>query len=98
MKRTHVTNSSKPECSEENADLIRAVFEELRQKTPKGLRYMVLRHGDGRFIHVVEQREGAPGLPYSEAFQKDAGARFQARPETNEVQVVGAYGFDVDLV
>jgi hypothetical protein len=100
MKPVHVTYSTKPECTEENARLIRAVFEELRVKAPNGLRYMVLRHGDGRFVHFVEQRDGAPGLSDFEAFrafQKDASERFQGRPEANEVQVVGAYGIELDV-
>lgn len=63
MKRTHVTNSSKPECSEENADLIRAAFEELRQKTPKGLRCMVLRHGDGRLFTSSSNAKARQGFP-----------------------------------
>ena len=83
-----------------NSILRRAVFEELRMKTPAGLRYMVLRHGDGRFVHFVEQRDGAPALSdfaTFRAFQKDASDRFQVRPEANEVQIVGSYGIELDV-
>jgi hypothetical protein len=99
MKAMHVTYSTKPEYTDENTRLIRAVFEELRATAPSGLRYMVLRHGDGRFVHFVEQNDGSPGLSDFEAFrafQKDAGVRMQGRPSANEVQVVGAYGFGLD--
>ena len=99
MKHTHVTYIAKPERAEENAGLIRAVFEELRLKSPDGLKYMVLRRGDGRFIHFVEQRDGAPRLADFEAFrafQKHARDRIQGGPEVNEVQVVGVFGFKLD--
>ncbi|MBB3452732.1 hypothetical protein FHT86_000988 [Rhizobium sp. BK313] len=61
---------------------------------------MVLRYGDGRFVHFVEQNEGAPGLSDLQAFrtfQKDASMRIQERPLANEVEVVGAYGFGIDI-
>lgn len=100
MKSTHITYTAKPEAADENAGLIRAVFEELRAKAPTGLRYMVLRNGEGRFVHFVQQEEGGPslsGLDAFRSFQKDSGARIQGRPEVNEVEVVGAYGFEPDL-
>jgi hypothetical protein len=100
MKPMHVTYSTKPEYTHENTRLIRAVFEELRIKAPSGLRYMVLRHGEGRFVHIVEQNEGGPSLSDLQAFrafQKDAGERIQGRPSANEVEVVGTYGFEFDM-
>ncbi len=41
---------------------------------------MFLRHGEGRFVHIVEQNEGGPSLSDLQAFrafQKDAGERIQ---------------------
>jgi hypothetical protein len=95
MNQTLVIYTTKPEHIEENARLIRSVFDELQAQAPKGLRYRVLRYGEGRFLHLVEQRDGAPSLADFEAFhafQKGASERWLVRPEVSEVTVVGSYG------
>jgi hypothetical protein len=95
MKRTLVLYATKLHLADENAHLIERVFDELRAQAPEGLRYMVLRYGEGRFAHLVEQRDGAPSLTDFEAFrafQKNVGERWIARPEVSEVTVVGSYG------
>jgi len=60
MKRTVVRYKVKPEMAEENACLIRKVFEELRAKSPEGIRYLALRLGDGTFVHfsTVDTEDG----------------------------------------
>jgi hypothetical protein len=99
LNRTLVIYTTKPEHTEENARLISSVFDELQAKAPKGLRYMVLRYGEGGFLHLVEQRDGAPSLPDFDAFrafQKGASERWLVRPEVNQVTVVGSYGMIPD--
>jgi len=60
MKRTVVRYKVKPEMAEENTRLIRKVFEELRAKSPEGIRYLALRLGDGTFVHfsTVDTEDG----------------------------------------
>ncbi|HEY0523093.1 MAG TPA: hypothetical protein VGD08_06880 [Stellaceae bacterium] len=99
MKRTLVIYTTKPEHTEENARLIGSVFDELQAHAPEGLRYLVLRYGEGRSVHVVEQPDGAPSLSDFEAFrafQKSASERWLVRPEVSEVTVVGSYGMMPD--
>ncbi len=82
---------------ERNAELVRAVYRELGERRPEGLRYATYRLGDGRtFIHVAEHG-GEGGKPLTElaAFQE-----FQARlrercewgPEVGEAELVGRFG------
>jgi hypothetical protein len=100
MNRTLVIYTTKPERIEENARLISSVFDELQAQAPEGLRYTVLRYGEGRFLHLVEQRDGAPSLPDFEAFrafQKGASERWLVRPEVSEVTVVGSYGMNLNV-
>jgi hypothetical protein len=58
MKRTLVRYKTKPEQAEENARLIGKVFQELQATSPDGVRYLVLRLGDGTFLHFVETADG----------------------------------------
>lgn len=101
MKRTLVMYTTKPEHTQENARLIRGVFDALHAHEPEGLSSRVLRYGEGCFVHLVERRDGAPSLPDFEAFrafQKNAAERWLVRPQVNEVTVVGSYGMLTDTV
>ena len=46
MKVTVVRYRTKPEMAEENARLIRTVFDELRAKSPNDVRYLSVRLSD----------------------------------------------------
>lgn len=61
---------TKPECADENARLVGAVFAELDASKPAGLQYESFRLEDGlTFVHVVTTTgEGNPLLA-SDAFQ-----------------------------
>lgn len=61
MKRTLVRYKIKPEQVQENARLIKLVFQELKAKSPDGARYVVLQLDDGTFVHfaTVESTDGA---------------------------------------
>ena len=71
MKRTVVRYKTKPEMADENQRLIENVFAELQTNSPEGIRYLVMKLGDGTFIHFViaESDDGASPLPQLEAFQ-----------------------------
>lgn len=61
----------RPEEVEENLDLLRAVFDELREVRPEGLGYATYRLEDGlTFVGVVELAEGPELLRELEAFQR----------------------------
>ena len=56
MRRTVIRYRAKPDMADRNAELVAAVFAELKAVQPEGLRYMSLRLEDDTFIHVVETR------------------------------------------
>ena len=94
MKRTLVRYKTKPEQADENARLIQNVFRELKAKAPAGVRYAVLRLGDGTFVHIAETEDGAPPIPSLDAFrafQAGIKERCLEPPQPNEAMVVGNY-------
>ena len=96
MKRHLIRYKTKPELADENERLIKAVFQELGDKSPDGVRYMTLRAGDGTFVHLVETETDAhaeliTGLAAFEAFQNGIRDRCVERPQRDEMTVVGSY-------
>jgi hypothetical protein len=92
MKRTLVRYQTRPEKADENARLIEKVFQELRAKRPKDVRYLAMRLSDGTFVHVVE--DGARIIPELEAFQAFRSGikeRCLQPPEQVDLIVVGNY-------
>src|SRR5262249_22723432 len=86
---------TKPECADENEELIRDVFAELAESQPDGLRYASFRLDDGvSFVHVaVIDGEHNP-LTESAAFGKfQAGIadRCAAGPAAADATPVGSY-------
>ena len=96
MKGTLIRYRTAPDRTEENQQLIEKVFAELREKSPEGPRYMVLRLGDGTFVHfVVPPGEGPNPIPTLEAFksfQKGVKDRCIDPPQSSEATLVGNYG------
>ena len=94
MKRTLVRYKTKPEATEANQRLIETVFEELRTKSPAGVRYLVLRLGDGSFVHLSMTEDGAtaiPDLQAFQAFQSGIKERCMEPPQANQATIVGNY-------
>ncbi|QDW36304.1 hypothetical protein FFI89_003595 [Bradyrhizobium sp. KBS0727] len=71
MKRTLIRYKTRPEMADKNAELVAAVFAELKAAQPDGVRYMTLRLEDDTFIHFVESTadDGSSALPKLAAFQ-----------------------------
>jgi sulfite reductase alpha subunit-like flavoprotein len=96
MHHTIVTYSVKPGREQENAALVRAVFEELEREQPSGLRYAVFQLGDTRrFVHLYTN-EGAPsgalqGLPAFKAFIAGAADRHEHAATSSDAELVGDY-------
>ena len=95
MKRTVVRYRTKPETAQENDRLIQAVFQELRAKSPDGVRYLALRLSDGSFIHFsTVDSDCANPIPQLEAFRSfQAGVkeRCSESPQVSDAIIVGNY-------
>ena len=87
--RTH------PARADENADLVRAVFDELAATAPASFSYVTFRLDDGAtFVHVTTM-EGDNPLASSAAFsrfQAEIATRCEEGPIVSDATVVGAYG------
>jgi hypothetical protein len=96
MRHTMVTYTVKPGREEENAALVRGVFEELAQKRPAGFRYAVFHVAESRqFVHLYTD-EGAPSvslqeLPSFQAFVSGAQDRHEQAAAFAEPQLIGDY-------
>jgi hypothetical protein len=96
MKRTLIRYKTKPELADGNAELIAAVFAELKAAKVEGVRYLSLRLDDGSFVHFVEtdSSDGASPLPKLAAFQAfQSGIRERCiePPLAQGVTIVGNY-------
>lgn len=94
MKWKLIRYRTRAEKTEENAALVRAVFEELKTQVPSGLRYMALRLQDGQFAHLVATEEGASplsSLAAFQAFQAGVKERQLAPPTVEGVEILGEY-------
>ena len=85
--------------ADENQELVEAVFAELAETKPAGLRYMTFRLDDGTFVHVADV-EGDNPLGANSAFQAfttdiDARCGEGEGPNPQAATIVGAYGFEV---
>ena len=70
MRHTIVTYTVKLGREGENGALVRAVFEELAQKRPDGLRYAVFYLPDSRqFIHLYTDEGSTSGVQEMASFQ-----------------------------
>ena len=95
MKTIMVRYRTKPEHADANVTLVRAVFEELRQRAPEGLCYASYRLADGvSFVHVATHADPNPlsSLPAFQAFQAQIKARIEEPPVVTELFAVGAFG------
>jgi len=93
---TVVRYTTRPASADENEKLIRAVFDQLAERTPEGLRYVAIRLDDGvSFLHVaVVEGDSNPlaSLPAFGAFTSAIGERCTDGPAPVNGTVVGAYG------
>jgi hypothetical protein len=96
MSYTLVTYTVKPGREDENAALVRAVFDELTQTQPAGFRYAVFQLPEARqFVHLYTN-EGAPAgalqaLPSFQAFVSGAQERHEQPASFAEPELIGDY-------
>jgi hypothetical protein len=95
MRHTLVTYTVKPGREEENAAVVRAVFEELAETRPAGLRYAVFHLPDSRqFLHVYTDEGGTSGvqaLNSFKAFVDGAEDRHEQPATLTEPELIGDY-------
>ena len=96
MKRTLIRYKAKPEAADKNAELVAAVFAELKAAKPDGVRYLTLRLEDDSFVHLVETTadDGSSPLPKLAAFQAfQSGIRDRCAepPVPRGATIVGNY-------
>ena len=87
---------TKPEEAARNAELVTAVFAELGQAKPEGLRYLTLRLDDDTFVHLVatDTADGTSSLTQLasfQAFQQGVRERCAEPPLVRQATVVGNY-------
>ncbi len=93
---TVVRYTTRAESADENEKLIKAVFAQLAEQLPEGLRYVAIRLDDGvSFIHVaVHENDHNPliGLPAFGEFASTIKERCADGPAAVNGTVVGSYG------
>ena len=97
MRRAVVRYRVKPGQADRNAELVRAVYEELHRADPAGFRYATFRLEDGvSFIHIAEFDGSENPLSEVDAFkefQSDIEARCDEPPVAMQADEVGSFRF-----
>ncbi|MEI8238431.1 MAG: hypothetical protein WCI22_03350 [Actinomycetota bacterium] len=86
-----------PDRADENQQLVEAVFAELAESDPGGIRYATFRLADDTFVHIAETGDDNP-LGRTDAFarfQQGLAERCAEGPNPQPAQLVGAYRFDI---
>jgi hypothetical protein len=96
MRQVMVRYKVKPERAAENEQLVRAVYDQLRDVAPDGFQYGTFQLGDGTtFVHFALTADDGPGpLPQLEAFrrfQDGIAERCDEPPVVTELRQIGSY-------
>jgi hypothetical protein len=97
MKNVMVRYKVKPERAAENEQLVRAVYAELQETKPAGLRYVTFKLDDGvSFVHLASTAADAGPSPLTEVqafkrFQENIGDRCDEPPVATGVREIGSY-------
>ena len=95
MRHTMVTYTAKPGREDENAALVRAVFEELARQRPEGLRYAVFQLPETRqFVHLYTDEGSTTGvqeLSSFQAFVAEAKDRHEQPATFSTPELIGDY-------
>jgi hypothetical protein len=95
MRRLMVRYTVKEGHAETNEELIRAVYRELHERAPGGLRYATFRLEDGlSFIHLAQvdgEQNPLAELGAFRAFVAGIGERTDEPPQTSALQEIGSY-------
>ena len=97
MKRIIVRYTVKSDRADENVALVKAVFAELAQRQPAGIRYATLRLDDGvSFVHIAsietdDQSNPLAALATFKEFSAQIKDRCVEPPVSAQLDVVGEY-------
>jgi hypothetical protein len=96
MRQLVIRYRVKPDQGERNAELIRAVFDELRASAPEGFHYATFQVDDGRtFVHFVTETDPEhsplPELPAFQRFSAGVRERCEEPPVTTELRQIDSY-------
>ncbi len=97
MRRIIVSYKVKSDRAEENAKLIEAVFAELNETQPVGLRYASFQAEDGlTFFHFASIETAGRGNPLDESpafarFQEGIRERCEILPQAITLNGIGSY-------
>ena len=99
MRTVVVRYQTKPECANENQQLVEKVFAELAERRPAGFGYVTFRLEDGTsFVHIVhetaEDAEALTDMPAFQSFAAAVGERCVQPPVAMSAQIVGVYQFE----
>ena len=88
----------RPEEADHNQQLVEAVFAELADTDPGGVRYATFRLADGTFVHIADVEGDTNPLQETAAFaefQRDLLDRCEEGlgPDPQDAVLVGSYGF-----
>ena len=98
MPQKFIRYRVKLEKIEENQHLIEGVFRELHAKSPKSVRYLVLKLSDGTFCHLFEDNtKTIPSLDAFAAFRRGGEDRRLDEPQQFEATIVGNYRMLTDV-
>ena len=93
---TVVRYTTRPDAADENEQLIKAVFTQLAEQRPDGLRYVAIRLDDGvSFMHIAvleDDHNPLATLPAFGEFVSAINERCTSGPTPVNGTVVGAYG------
>ncbi len=97
MSKVLVRYKVKPEKADENVSLVKAVYAELAEKKPEGLRYATFVAEDGvTFFHLASIEGDSNPLAATEAFaafQKDLKERCDEPPAPVKLSDVASFNF-----
>src|SRR5215217_3667590 len=99
MRQVMVRYRVKPNAAARNEELVRRVYEELRETAPVGLRYATFVLEDGvSFVHIASVETGddhnpLTGVAAFRAFQEGIDDRCDELPVAAGLWEVGSYGF-----
>jgi hypothetical protein len=95
MRRLMVRYTVKQGHAETNEELVRAVYRELHEQAPEGLRYATFRLEDGlTFVHLAQvdgEVNPLSELPAFKAFTAGIGERTEAPPQSSSLSEIGSY-------
>jgi quinol monooxygenase YgiN len=96
MKQVLINYIVKPEKVDENAALIKQVFQQMRDEQLKGVKYSAYKMGENIFVHVAQFESEAAHQQFTslesfKAFRENIAERQIEKPVTNNIEELGSF-------